>query len=495
MKKILILASLLFLLNPVSATADPVKDGIEALRKNRYEEAVAFFSTAYAGGAKPQSAVFNLNFGISLSESAKLYNDLYRLSVKLHSDYLQRIASVAGRERSRYARLYLGRTLLEAGKAKEAAAVLKRFTAEKAVGEKYRQIAMAGLGLAYHRLGMEKKASSAWARVRSTDPEVITELARAYASAGIREKDAIAMADRAFKLVKASGKRPSAIFTANLLGVYAEAGLVDRGFEVLSSSGAAGLEGYSYEEKINKNKTIRFYDTRLLADLGAFYGAAAIKFLNAASADAKLKGVAGFYLAETYGLINDPAASEKSRVAALASGALPLKLNQRAEVMGAENLFRSGKKEKAKRRLKGYSAGSPKEAVLTETLLACANLGIRCADAASKAEAVESARSGGSHAAFEEALGRYFLARNDLSKAVRYMEEGRDKGNKNKIEFNSPGTLTALSEAYCGTKQYSEALEIFFEMNKQFPAVRQLQVVIQGIYSMEHRSAGDVKIL
>lgn len=495
MKKILILVSLLFLLYPVSASADPVKDGIEALRKNRYEEAVAFFSSAYAEGGKHQNAVFDLNFGISLAESARLYNDLYRLSVKLHADYLQRIASVAGKERSRYARLYLGRTLLEAGKAKEAAAALERFTAEKAVGEKYREVARAGLGIAYHRLGNEKKAFSEWARVRSTDPEVLTELARAYASAGIREKDAVAMADRAFKLVRASGKKPSAIVTANLLGVYAEAGLLERGFEVLSAAGFTGLEGYSYEERINENKTIRFYDTRLLADLGAFYGTAAIKFLNAASADAKLKGVAGFYLAETYGLVNDPAASEKSRIAALASGALPLKLNHRAEVMGVVNLFRSGKKEEALRRLKDYSAGSPQEALLTEALLACANLGIRCADAASKAEAAESARRGGSHAALEEALGRYFLAGNDLSRAVRYMEEGRDKGNKNKIEFNAPGTLTALSEAYCGTKQYSEALEIFFEMNKHFPAVRQLQVVMQGIYSMEHRSAGDVKIL
>ena len=65
MKKILVLASLLFLLNPVSVSADPVKDGIEALRKNRYEEAVAFFSSAYAEGGKPQSAVFDLNYGIS----------------------------------------------------------------------------------------------------------------------------------------------------------------------------------------------------------------------------------------------------------------------------------------------------------------------------------------------------------------------------------------------------------------------------------------------
>jgi hypothetical protein len=118
-----------------------------------------------------------------------------------------------------------------------------------------------------------------------------------------------------------------------------------------------------------------------------------------------------------------------------------------------------------------------------------------CREAASKAEAVASGLQGGKElAVFNQALGRYFLFENDPAKAVRYMEDGRDKSNKNKIEFNDPKMLAALSEAYCGTKQYSEALEIFFEMSRHFPAVRQLQVVLQGIYSMEHRSAGDVKI-
>jgi hypothetical protein len=31
-------------------------------------------------------------------------------------------------------------------------------------------------------------------------------------------------------------------------------------------------------------------------------------------------------------------------------------------------------------------------------------------------------------------------------------------------------------------------------MSKQFPEVRQIQEAMQGIYSMEHKSAGDVKI-
>ena len=55
--------------------------------------------------------------------------------------------------------------------------------------------------------------------------------------------------------------------------------------------------------------------------------------------------------------------------------------------------------------------------------------------------------------------------------------------------------LVNLAEAYYGSRQFSEALEIFFEMSKQFPAVRQIQVALQGVYSMEQKSVGDVKIL
>ena len=74
------------------------------------------------------------------------------------------------------------------------------------------------------------------------------------------------------------------------------------------------------------------------------------------------------------------------------------------------------------------------------------------------------------------------------------MEAGRDKSHKNRIEFNDPLMLVNLAEAYYYSKQFSESLEIFFEMSKQFPALRQIQVALQAVYSMEQKSAGDVKI-
>jgi hypothetical protein len=55
--------------------------------------------------------------------------------------------------------------------------------------------------------------------------------------------------------------------------------------------------------------------------------------------------------------------------------------------------------------------------------------------------------------------------------------------------------LINLAEAYYQTMRFSEALEIYFAMSNQFPAVRQIQVAMQGVYSMEQKSAGDARIL
>ena len=54
--------------------------------------------------------------------------------------------------------------------------------------------------------------------------------------------------------------------------------------------------------------------------------------------------------------------------------------------------------------------------------------------------------------------------------------------------------LVSLADAYYQTRKFSEALEIYFEMSKEFPEIRQIQEAVQGVYAVEQKSAGDVKI-
>jgi tetratricopeptide (TPR) repeat protein len=157
--------------------------------------------------------------------------------------------------------------------------------------------------------------------------------------------------------------------------------------------------------------------------------------------------------------------------------------------------YRQGRKDEAEGAWSAMAEQASDPEALAAAVLGCAEAGAPCgkvlARAAQAAETGEARRT----RALNFALGRYQLGKNDYPRAIAYMEAGRDKSNKNKIEANDPEMLAGLAEAYYRTKKFSEGLEIFFEMSQEFAVVRQIQEALQGVYSMEQRAAGDVRIL
>jgi tetratricopeptide (TPR) repeat protein len=156
--------------------------------------------------------------------------------------------------------------------------------------------------------------------------------------------------------------------------------------------------------------------------------------------------------------------------------------------------YRQGRKEEAERTWSAMAESGDAE-LAAAALLGCAEAQAPCAKllarAAQAAEGGEARRV----RALNLALGTYYLRSDDYARAIAYLEAGRDKSNKNKIEANDPEMLAGLAQAYYRTKKFSEGLEIFFEMSQEFAVVRQIQEALQGVYSMEQRSAGDVRIL
>jgi tetratricopeptide (TPR) repeat protein len=132
---------------------------------------------------------------------------------------------------------------------------------------------------------------------------------------------------------------------------------------------------------------------------------------------------------------------------------------------------------------------------LADIVLGCADAQAQCAKVLARVGQVTEAGDGRRYQRLNFALGSYYLRKRDYARAIASMEAGRDKSNKNKIEANDPEMLAGLAEAYYRIKKFSEGLEIFFEMSQEFPVVRQIQEAVQGVYSMEQRSAGDVRIL
>jgi len=246
---------------------------------------------------------------------------------------------------------------------------------------------------------------------------------------------------------------------------------------------------------LSRTKVINYYDLSLLGDISTLYLQASIVALEKASADAKLKATANYYLGEAYSLSGNVEQSAKTTASFISSAQMPQQYRDKAMARQGANQYLRGRQFEALGVWDELSRKQPEDPeVLAEVLIACSGIKVDCPKPVKKAVASVETGEGRKFFTLNIALGRYYLGKKDYARAVSFMEAGRDKSNKNKIESNDPVMLVSLAEAYYRTKKFSEALEIYFEMSKQFPEVRQIQEAMQGIYSMEHKSAGDVKI-
>jgi tetratricopeptide (TPR) repeat protein len=422
-----------------------------------------------------------------------LHRELYQTSVSASKDYLKNLSTAQGKDRSRFVDLYLGQALLESGKPGAAAIYLEKFSATEGVELRYRAIAKVSLGLSYSKDHESAKATKLWGGIDASDPEVKAELAAAYSKAGLAGKNPFPTANGILSEMKTSGKPLSIRMVKNLVTMYAQgAGPTEKGLDLLERS---DLKAFSYQETLGKSKVIRFYDPSLLNDMAILYGRASLAYLERAAADAKVKAAAEFYLGQAYALFGSAEKSSKITASFIAMSAMPEHYKDCIRVWEAANLYRRNRQADAMAVWDELVHKKPEDPdLIAEILFVNSMSKIECPKVLQKATAVVETGDGKRFSQLNGAIGTYYLGRFDNSKAISYLEAGRDKSNKNKIESNDPMLLVGLAEAYYRTKKFSEALEIYFEMSKQFPEVRQIQEAIQGVYAMEQKSAGDVKI-
>ncbi|MGA1795558.1 MAG: tetratricopeptide repeat protein [bacterium] len=480
-----------FLCTPLHSAEDPLKRGMDLYARHRYEEAADMLVTLLSEAKAGDQGRLYLTTGMACLKNAELYRELSRASVSVHLDYLTRLSAQKGEGRSRFVDLFLGETLLEAGTPEKAAACFTRFLACKGVSATYMAIARVGLGAALYEQGKRQDALKLWAAVDKGDPVALSEVAAAYCAAGLVQKDPAAMVERALAMVEASGGVPSMRLLANAIGVYGSMGRILKGIDLLRR---ADMMQCSFEESPVAHKVIRFYDLALLRVLSQFYGKASVEYLEKALTHPKVQDAARYYLGEAYALTGDIDRSIAMTDVFISSASMSEQYKCMAQVRQAANRYRNGGKADALALLNSLTREHADPFILADILLTCSRLNIESPEAVTRATTLTEQGEGKRLSAVHFALGKYYLERKDHDKALLFMEAGRDKGNKNRIEYNDPLMLVNLAEAYYRTRQFSEALEIYFAMSAHFPAVRQIQVALQGVYSMEERSAGDVKI-
>jgi tetratricopeptide (TPR) repeat protein len=293
--------------------------------------------------------------------------------------------------------------------------------------------------------------------------------------------------------MKRSGNPLSMRMVKNLVAIYARgSGSADKGLDLLNRS---DLRAFSYREVLGKSKVIHFYDLSLLDDMATLYGRTGVAYLEKAVADPKAKDAAEFYLGQASALFGSIDQSTKVIASFLATSQMPQPYKDRIRVWQGANLYARNRRTDAMGVWDELVRKQPEDRdLIAEVLFACSRMKVACPKVLQKATALVEAGESKRLSLLNIAIGKYHLSGLDDARAVSYLEAGRDKSNKNKIESNDPGMLVSLADAYYRTKKFSEALEIYFEMSKQFPEVRQIQEAMQGVYAMEHKSAGDVKI-
>jgi tetratricopeptide (TPR) repeat protein len=487
--------SLIILITTTQAFAadDVVTRAMKLYEKRHYDEAARMLRAESASIEPGKKGAANLALGMIYFKNAMLHRELYQAALAALQDYLKKLSAAQGKDRSRFVDLYFGEALVESGKSGAAVIYLKKFSSSEGVAPRYRAIAKVSLGLGYYRNKESSKATELWGGVDTSDTEVKAELAAAYSKAGLMHKNSPFIAEGILSGMKRSGKALSMRMVKNLVAIYArEPGLTGKGLDLLNRS---DLKMFSYQETLGKSKVINFYDLSLLNDMATLYGRASVDYLEKTVGDPRVKDAGEFYLGQVSALFGSIEQSSKVTGSFITTSQMPQQYKDRIRVWQGANLYASNRQADAMAVWDELIQNQPDDPdVIAEILFACTRMKVECPRALQKAVSMVEAGESKKLSSLNIAIGKYYLSRLDHDKAVSYLEAGRDKSNKNKIESNDPVMLVSLADVYYRSKKYSEALEIYFEMSKRFPEVRQIQEAMQGLYAMEHKSAGDVKI-
>jgi tetratricopeptide (TPR) repeat protein len=485
---------------PASAADDPVGAAMKLYEKHRYEQAARMLEDALARLDAERRAQAQLVLGMIYLRNADLHEALARTAATAELDYLDKLLKTSTEGRSRYARLYLAEALFARGNAAEAGRHFEQVRADPGIEGRYRAIASVGLASVLWAQRDAERAHALWADsapdsgIRGQGGAEEIKLARAAAQGRARAVDVKLLRRVADDASRARELSPRT--RRYLIEIYLAAGAPDKALAVASATDL-GMASHVERFKVIKGtaKSISFYDLALLTDLARLYRELAQRQLEQAADDARIRPSAEYYLAEVLNALGSSDEAQTYVRAFLARPQTPPQYRQRALARQALIAHRQGRRAEAEGAWAAMAEQGSDPEVLADIVLGCVDAQAQCSKVIARVGQLTEAGDGRRYQRLNFALGSYYLRKKDYPRAISYMEAGRDKSNKNKIDANDPEMLAGLAEAYYRTKKFSESLEIFFEMSKEFPVVRQIQDAMQGVYSMEQRSAGDVKIL
>ncbi len=234
-KAVLILLLIVVLTGPSPAAVDPLKRGLQLYQKHHYEDAIRLLYTYLPSAESHHQAKTQLGLGMICLANARLYQSLYQTALEMNLDYFKRLLSIKGPSGSNLARLYMGLTLLEAGKPSEAATFFTQFLADENNKSRDRELAKINLATAFFLQDKPVQAHDLWSQVAVDQPLIATALAAAYCRVGLSGKKPLDRCKEVWDRLRRSDRVPSIQIINNLIYVFAREGRIKEVFELILS--------------------------------------------------------------------------------------------------------------------------------------------------------------------------------------------------------------------------------------------------------------------
>lgn len=468
----------------VIAAESPLTAALKSGEKRQYEIAILKIRQAMPQLSEQERVNANYITAVMSLKSAELYQSFNRINLAAFDEAYNLLAKEKKEFRSQYIDFYTAEHLVESGKCDAAAPLLKRVLDNKSILATFKDYSRVLQAACIFRNGGAKNGAEMLAKIKPSN--VVVAVEKLAVAAAASKKDVLAE----WKKINASanGDAKKIRFVSKSLAILTAAGEFDAALDLVAS---ADLSSPDFEEA-SKDKTYFYYDVSLLRNLADFYLANARHYFNKLVDHPKLGDQVKFYLMQASLLDRGDLNKRIESVAFPNDATAPEKLKPLLSIY--RNALQDYRTKKLVDGVKLVSGNEQQLDLLAEAVRVCRLMAQKCESLIALSKKNGGEAFGARFVNINRALGEYYLANGDVSTAQTYLEYARDKSNKNKIEANEPVLLTALADVYFHSKTYSESLEILFEFAKYFPAVRQLQEAMQSIYSVDHKSAGDVRI-
>ena len=430
----------------------------ELFQQNRWAEARVELNSELSSLPEDERSQARFLLGISYVKEAELYRSLHRFAVDVGLDYLSELAASKENAGVVWIPLFKGLYQLEAGLDEEAERSLGSAVSSKALPVEWRELARRRRAVARYRLGR-----------RPAEKELV------------------------------ASDSQEARYWRVLLGLSEATGQGGSG-DVFIGSDVDGLDVPDVEDDSDPQKILRFFDPVKLKALERIAWKHAVHELRPLAGSgtgfaSKLgrynAGLSLFFLGEM------PEAASLLEPLQAPSYLGP-GYHSRAKVLQAVAAWRSELPSESELLSLWASTQPYPETVLLWTEIELPELAIMEPFRSKLSARLEDLPSTLGERADRALVGQWALMElgsgAESAEVVRTLSSFRNHANKNKIEWNEPLLLTALSAANYRNNDYAQGLETLFELAKTFPGLRGLQWNLQGIYAARQQAAGDARI-